>query len=131
MMHPLFDAAAPIPLHALAAMAATLLGAVQLLLPKGGFLHIVMGRLWVAGMAVVAISSFFILEIRLLGPFSPIHGLSLFTLVVLAYAVHAARRGRIAAHRKAMIRLYCLSLLLAGAFTLLPGRIMHQVVFGV
>ena len=38
-------------------------------------------------MLAVAISSLWIHEIRLLGPFSPIHFLSIFTLVMLPMAV--------------------------------------------
>jgi uncharacterized membrane protein len=33
-------------------------------------------------------------------------------------------------HRSAMISLYLFALIGAGVFTLLPGRIMHEVVFG-
>ena len=40
-------------------------------------------------MAAVAISSFWIHEIRLVGPFSPIHLLSIFTPVMLVLAVVA------------------------------------------
>jgi uncharacterized membrane protein len=48
----------------------------------------------------------------------------------LAAAVFLARRGRIGAHRRSMIGLYLGALLVTGAFTLLPGRIMGRVVFG-
>jgi len=89
-----------------------------------------MGRAWVTAMAVVALSSFAIFEIRLLGPFSPIHLLSLFTLVQLGVAVRAARRGDIALHRRVMKGLVFGVLMLAGAFTFLPGRIMYAVVTG-
>jgi uncharacterized membrane protein len=34
------------------------------------------------------------------------------------------------AHRNSMIQLYVLALLLTGAFTLVPGRTMHAVIFG-
>jgi uncharacterized membrane protein len=36
----------------------------------------------------------------------------------------------VAEHRRAMISLFLGALVIAGAFTLVPGRIMHQVVFG-
>jgi uncharacterized membrane protein len=48
----------------------------------------------------------------------------------LVAAVFLARRGRIGAHRWSMIGLYLGALLITGAFTLLPGRIMGRVVFG-
>jgi uncharacterized membrane protein len=45
-------------------------------------------------------------------------------------AVFAASRGRIEAHRRAMLSIYALALIVTGLFTLWPGRIMHRVVFG-
>jgi len=81
-------------------------------------------------MAVVAASSFWIHEIRLLGPWSPIHLLSIFTLIVLPIAVWRARRHRVADHRRIMILIFVGALVIAGLFTFLPGRIMHAVVFG-
>ena len=68
---PLLDAAPAIPLHAFAAMAAFVLGAVQLAAPKGTLPHRTLGWVWVALMLAVAISSFWIHQIRLLGPWSP------------------------------------------------------------
>jgi len=48
----------------------------------------------------------------------------------LPIAVLHARRHRVAAHRTAMMSLFIGALVIAGAFTLLPGRVMHAVVFG-
>ena len=126
----LFDAPPPVPLHAVAAFAAVLAGAVQLSCPKGTLSHKFLGYIWIGLMAVVAVSGLFIHELRVVGPFSPIHILSLFTLVVLYFAVDAARKGDIKSHRRRVVLLYGLALILTGAFTLLPGRIMNQVVFG-
>ena len=127
---PLLEAAPAIPLHAFAAMAAFALGIVQLAAPKGTLPHRALGWVWVLLMLAVAGASLFIHEIRLWGPWSPIHFLSIFTLVSLPLAVFAAHRHRVETHRRAMIFLFVGALVIAGAFTLLPGRIMHQVVFG-
>ena len=81
-------------------------------------------------MLVVAVSSFLIHQLRVWGPFSPIHLLSIFTLVTLPIAVMHARRGRVAKHQWAMLSLFVGGLVIAGAFTFVPGRIMHAVVFG-
>jgi uncharacterized membrane protein len=129
-LQPLFETHLVIGLHALAAMAALLLGISQLALRKGGLRHKTVGYAWMALMLAVAISSFFIQDIRLLGPFSPIHLLSLLVLFNVPYAVWAARTGNIVAHRKAMTSLFWTALVGAGVFTLLPGRIMNQVIFG-
>ncbi|MGV7217606.1 DUF2306 domain-containing protein [Bradyrhizobium sp. UFLA05-112] len=127
---PLLDAAPAIPLHAFAAMAAFALGVVQFAAPKGTLPHRTVGWIWVALMAIVAASSFWIHQIRLVGPFSPIHLLSIFTLVMLPLAVWRAHTHRVADHRRIMIFMFAGALVIAGLFTLLPGRIMHQVILG-
>lgn len=127
---PLLDADPVIQLHAFAAMAAFGLGVVQLSAPKGTLPHRALGWIFVVLMATIAISSFWIHQLRMIGPFSPIHLLSIFTLAVLPLAVLAARRHDVARHRRAMLGLFLGALVVAGLFTLLPGRIMHAVVFG-
>jgi uncharacterized membrane protein len=127
---PLLDAAPAIPLHAFAAMTAFALGLVQFAAPKGTLPHRTIGWIWVLLMASVAISSFWIHTIRLAGPFSPIHLLSIFTLIMLPLAVWRAHKHRVADHRRIMIMTFTGALVIAGLFTLLPGRIMHAVVFG-
>jgi uncharacterized membrane protein len=127
---PLLEAAPGIPLHAFAAMSAFALGVVQLAAPKGTLPHRALGWIWVGLMAVVAVSSFWIHQIRLVGPWSPIHMLSIFTLVTLPLGVWMAHRHRVAEHRRIMIYTFSGALVIAGLFTLLPGRIMHEVIFG-
>jgi uncharacterized membrane protein len=126
----LLDAAPAIPLHAFAAMAAFALGIVQFAAPKGTLPHRTLGWIWVLLMAAVAISSFWIHTIRLVGPFSPIHLLSIFTLIMLPLAVWRAHKHRVADHRRIMIMTFSGALVIAGLFTLVPGRIMHAVIFG-
>jgi uncharacterized membrane protein len=127
---PLLDAAPPIPLHAFAAMAAFVLGVVQLAAPKGTLPHRTLGWIWVVLMLIVAASSFWIHQLRLLGPWSPIHLLSIFTLVIVPIGVWRAHRHDVAGHRLTMTLTFCGALVIAGLFTLLPGRIMHAVLFG-
>ena len=127
---PLLDAAPAIPLHAFAAMAAFALGVVQLAAPKGTLPHRTIGWIWVGLMVTVAASSFWIHQIRLVGPWSPIHLLSIFTLIMLPIAVWRARQHRVADHRRIMTMTFVGALVIAGLFTFLPGRIMHAVVFG-
>ena len=90
---PLLQASPSIQLHAFAAMGAFALGAVQLAAPKGTLPHRVVGSIWVLLMLVVGISAFFIHELRIWGPWSPIHLLAIFTLVMLPVAVWRAHRG--------------------------------------
>jgi uncharacterized membrane protein len=127
---PLLNAAPAIPVHAFAAMAAFVLGVVQLAAPKGTLPHRTLGWIWVGPMLSVAVSSFWIHKIRLIGPWSPIHLLSIFTLVMLPLGVWKAHRHEVTNHRRIMILVFAGALVIAGLFTLLPGRIMHTVVFG-
>jgi uncharacterized membrane protein len=127
---PLLDAAPAIPIHAFAAMTAFVLGVVQLAAPKGTLPHRTLGWIWVGLMVSVAISSFWIHQIRLVGPWSPIHLLSIFVLITVPLAVWRAHQHRVADHRRSMILVFSGALVIAGLFTLLPGRIMHAVVFG-
>lgn len=127
---PLLNAAPVIQLHAFAAMAAFALGAVQLAAPKGTLPHRTVGWIWVALMVIVAATSFWIHDLRVWGPWSPIHLLAIFTLVTLPLAVMHARRHRVANHRNAMIAIFTGALVIAGLFTFVPGRIMHAVLLG-
>ena len=67
---------------------------------------------------------------QLLGHWGVIHLLSLFTLNVVPCAYLAARRGNIHAHRGNMIGLYVGGILVAGAFALAPGRLLHGWLWG-
>jgi uncharacterized membrane protein len=114
----LLNAAPAIPLHAFAAMSAFALGLVQFAAPKGTLFHRAIGWTWVLLMTGVAVSSFWIHEIRLVRGWSPIHLLSLFTLAVLLWRAHT---HRVADHRRIMISIFAGALVVAGLFTLLPG----------
>jgi uncharacterized membrane protein len=127
---PLTSAPLPIQLHAYAALGAFVLGAVQLAGVKGTTKHRALGYTWAALMLVVAISAFWVHEIRFWGPWSPIHLLSIFTLVMLPLGIWHAHRHSVQRHRFTMLGLFCGALVIAGLFTLAPGRIMHKVVFG-
>jgi uncharacterized membrane protein len=127
---PLLAASPAIQVHAFAALAAFALGAVQLAAPKGTIPHRLFGWLWAGLMLIVVLSSFLIHEIRLWGPWSPIHLLSIFTLIMLPLAVWRARRHDVRRHQRAMSGLFIGALVIAGIFTFMPGRIMHAVVFG-
>ena len=128
---PLLEASLSIRIHAFAAMVAFVLGGVQLLAPKGSRPHRALGWAWVGLMALVAGSSLFIRSAwPLIGPFGPIHLLSVWVLLVLPRAVLAARRHQVGRHRTTMIHLFAGALVIAGAFTFWPGRTMHAVVFG-
>lgn len=129
---PLLNAPLVIQLHTIAAISALALGLVQFGLPKGTLPHRSMGWVWVALMATVAISSFWIhgRQIKLGAPWSPIHLLSIFSLIMLPLGIWFAHRHRVRGHRITMISIFTGGLVIAGLFTFVPGRIMNAVAFG-
>lgn len=129
-LEPLLTASPAIQIHTYAALTAFALGAVQLARPKGEASHRTLGWIWATLMAAVAISAFFIHELKVWGEWSPIHLLAVLVLINLPIAIVAARRHSIRRHRRIMLGLFFGALVIAGAFTFWPGRIMHAVVFG-
>ena len=87
-------------------MAALVLGVVLVAAPKGRLPHWALRWIWVALMGIVALGSFWIRLIRLVGPFSPIHLLSIFVLMVLPPGCGGPIATRLP---------------ITGSFTLLPG----------
>ncbi len=128
-LEPLLNASLAIQIHVMAAVIAFVLGGLVLFRRKGDRLHRIGGRIWVGVMLVVAISSFFIHSIRLWGPWSPIHILSILSLYSLYRGVEMARRKNIVSHQRFMKSTYLGALVIAGLFTFMPGRMMHEVFF--
>ena len=125
-----FLAAGPtIQMHVVAAVLAIVLGPIALARRSRDRWHRRAGYAWVLSMAALAASGLFIHGIRMVGPFSPIHLLSLLTLWQLWQGAREARAGKVAAHRNRMQAVYVLALMLTGAFTLSPGRLMSRILF--
>ena len=108
---------------------AVLLGPVIFYGPKGTTLHKRLGKVWALAMAFAIISSAFIWQIRLVGPFSPIHILTVLGAWGLISGINHARKGRIAAHEATIKSLYFWGLGVAGVFTFMPGRVMSEMFF--
>lgn len=126
---PLLQASPIIQIHAYAAIAALFLGAFVLWAKKGSKTHRNTGKIWVALMVFVAVSSFWISGIKTFGPFSPIHFLSVFALWSVYRGISLARAGQIKAHMRNMKALYFYAVIGAGFFTFIPGRLMFEVFF--
>jgi uncharacterized membrane protein len=67
---------------------------------------------------------------RFLNHFGFIHIFSFLALFNVPAAYFAARRGNIEIHRANMIALYIDGILIAGAFAHMPGRMLHEWLFG-
>src|SRR3546814_19533378 len=101
----------------------------MLLRRKGTVSHRRLGWIWVILMATAALSSLFI---RTIHPrqFSPIHILSVVTLVALPWGIYATRTGRLRRHRWTLIGLFTGGLVLARLFPLLPHLPLGHLLFG-
>lgn len=117
-----------IQLHVYAAAAAFAIGCVILVRRKGTGFHKTLGWAWVGAMAVTAVSSLFITEING-DAYSSIHLISGWVIVALPMGIFAIRSKRVMAHRAAMTGMFAGGLVIAGALTFLPGRLMWRVFF--
>ena len=102
-INPLLDAGAIIVFHVATAMLSLILGIYIFIHPKGRTIHFWLGRTWIVAMLGVIASSFLIFDIRLWGPFSHIHLLSLFTLGILWTGWRAARNHQRTRHAITMV----------------------------
>ena len=128
---PLINASPAIQIHVCAIIAAVVLTVAQLVGRKGALAHRILGYAWAAAMIAAAISSFFIHTINIIGPFSPIHLLSIFTLVMVPIGIYYARQHKVQEHKITMLNLVIFAIGGAGAFALfMPGRLMFKVLFG-
>jgi len=124
-----------IALHLGAALGAVVTGPVALWARLGARqrprLHRAFGYAWVALMLATAVSALFIRDRSLpnLAGFTPIHLLVPVTLVSLVVAFRHLARGNIAAHARTMRGLYLGACLVAGAFTLLPQRLLGRLLW--
>ncbi len=125
-----------IAVHVTAAVAATALGPFALWARLGRAqhprLHRAFGYAWVTLMLLTALSAIFISDpvIPNIHGFGPIHLLIPVVLALLFVAFRFLAKGNISGHRKTMQNLYIGACLVAGGFTLLPGRFLGQLVWG-
>jgi uncharacterized membrane protein len=129
---PFLSAPVSVQVHMLAALVVLALTPIQFAgFRKGSVPHRFSGYVWLSGMAVLALSSFFIAAE--VGPsvagFGFIHLLSVLILLLIVRAVAKARSGDVAAHRRAVI-IAAVSFMVAGALAFLPPRIMARILAG-
>ena len=124
-----------IAIHMTAALAATAIGPVAIWARRARWqrptLHRRIGYTWVLLMLVTAFTALFIRDFRLpnVAGFTWIHLFIPVTLGALFIAFRRLRQGNIRGHRRFMQGLYVGGCLVAGAFTLLPGRYLGNLIF--
>jgi uncharacterized membrane protein len=124
-----WDQASPIIwLHLATVLTPLMLTPVQLLRRRGDGLHRMLGWVWAVLMFATAAVSFGIRGED--GSFSLIHIFSVITVITVPLMVFAARNHRVAAHRRAVLSIITGALLIAGYFTLIPGRLLGGWLWG-
>jgi len=117
--------------HLVTAFAALLVGGLVLARRKGTPGHKALGWVWVLLMASTAIASAFIRDYQLpnVAGFTPIHGFTLLAAYHLPRGIWFIRHGNVQAHRQSMRGLYIGACVLAGFFTLMPGRFLGNLLW--
>lgn len=118
-----------VQLHVAAALTSIALTPFVLWRLKRDSLHKKLGYTWVTAMAITALSAFAISSFPVLGPFSPLHLLAVFTLWTLFVAVRWAIRGNIEAHRKSLSNLATYALGIPMVLNFLPDRTFTEAFF--
>lgn len=118
-------------LHLSTALGALLLGLYIMNRPKGTAPHRRLGWAWVILMGCATVSSAFLRGHTMpnIAGITPIHAFTLLVGIQLPYAIWSIRRGRVEAHRQAMRGIFIGGCVLAGAFTLLPGRFLGHLLW--
>jgi uncharacterized membrane protein len=119
--------------HLLTVVPCIFLGAYLLIAFKGTARHKLLGKMYMSLMFITALITVFMpaaVGYTLFGHFGWIHLFTLLTLWTVPTAIIAARKGRIKAHKRKMLLLYFGAIIIAGGFTLVPGRYLHDLFFG-
>lgn len=114
-------------IHLATVLPAVPLGAWVLWSRKGTPAHKAAGRIWALMMVITAIDSFWIRGMT--GSIGPIHIFSVITLVSIPRGIWLARKGDIEGHIACMRGVY-IGLIIAGAFALMPGRLLFTSLAG-
>lgn len=129
----LLQAPLAVQIHVATVVPAFLLGTYQIFFStKGSPYHRATGYVYLTLMVITSIAALFIHEINPSGflGFSFIHLFVVLTLFGVVAALVNAWKHNIRGHRRAMLGVYIGGILIAGSLALMPGRMMHTVVFG-
>jgi len=123
-------------LHALPGLLALILGSIVLLSKKGTKTHKRRGYIWLGLMLLLSLTAVFIQEINP-GSYSLIHLLIPWTIFSIIFGIYAIKKFNVTKnkvwrnlHQWTMIGLFFGALVIAGAFTLMPGRMLNEIMFG-
>jgi len=124
-----------VAVHMTAALGALATGPIALWARRGRQqhpkLHRAFGYAWVTLMVVTAVSALFLRDRELpnLAGYTPIHLLVPVTFISLFGAFYKLAKGNVRGHRMVMQNLYFGACVIAGAFTLLPDRLLGKLLW--
>jgi len=119
-------------LHLATVVPCFVIGTILLLIKKGTKIHKFWGRIYMVLMMFTAIVTLFMpahVGPRLFNHLGYLHAFSFLTIYTVPTAYLAIKRGDVKAHKTKMILLYFGAIIIAGGFTFVPGRYLHQLFF--
>lgn len=119
-------------LHLFTVIPCFIIGTVYYLSKKGTVFHKQMGRIYLVLMLFTATVTLFMpaaIGATFLDHFGWIHLFSALTIYTLPTAYLSIKKGNVKVHKRKMILLYFGTLIIAGGFTLAPGRYLHELLF--
>ncbi|MFY0684460.1 MAG: DUF2306 domain-containing protein [Balneola sp.] len=119
-------------LHLITVVPCFFIGTLLLIIQKGTNVHKNLGRIYMCLMLVTAFITLFMqsqVGPRVLNHFGFIHSFSFLTIYTVPTAYLAIKKGNIQSHKRKMILLYFGAIIIAGGFTLTPGRYLHSIFF--
>lgn len=120
-------------LHLVTVVPCFLIGTLLLIIKKGTPIHKGFGRVYMVLMFFTACVTLFMpadVGPQFLNHFGWIHSFSFLTIWTVLTAYLAIKKGNVNAHKRKMILLYFGAIIIAGGFTFVPGRYLHEVFFG-
>ena len=118
--------------HLITVVPCVFIGAYLLSVKKGTPFHKLLGKLYMSLMVITAVITLFMpayVGPQFLHHFGYIHLFSILTLYSVPTAIIAVKKGQIKKHKFKMIFLYVGAIIIAGGFTLSPGRFLHTLFF--
>jgi uncharacterized membrane protein len=119
-------------LHLSSILPAFIIGTFLLLNRKGSPGHKLLGKIYMVLMLFTALVTLFMpaqIGPTIFGHFGLIHLFSILVLYAVPIAYFAARNGNVQKHKRNMLGVYVGGILVAGAFALAPGRLLHSWLF--
>jgi uncharacterized membrane protein len=119
-------------LHLATVVPCFIIGTVLLLIKKGTKIHVNFGRIYMVLMLITAITTLFMkaqVGPTIFNHFGWIHSFSFLTMYTVPTAYVAVKKGNIKVHKRKMILLYFGAIIIAGGFTFMPGRYLHDLFF--